>query len=411
MQRSCLTVIAILVLTTHASAENWPRFRGPGGAGISHEKGLPVKWRAEDYAWKTPLPGRGHSSACIWGDHVFVTSSLDGGRKRLVFGLDAATGKVRWTDEIALKTLEKHSLNSYASATPASDGRRVYVLLVSNEQMLVLAYDFAGRRVWQRDLGTFFNQHGHGCGTSPIVYRDTVIIANQQDGKSFVVALESSSGKVRWKNERQVRLTAHSTPVILRRRGRPSQLFFTNTGDGISSLDPNTGRLIWRANVFPERAVGSPCVAGDLVLGICGKGGRGTLLAAVPIDGRGEVTIEKAAWTSKINLPYVPTPLAFGKFLYLWGDNGVVCCVESATGKEVWTNRIGGIFSTSPVCVDGKLYCISRAGEVVVLATGPEFKLLGRSGLGEGCHGTPAVANGRMIIRGFEHLFCLEAQR
>ena len=404
------TGMLVLLLAGVAGAENWARFRGPDGKGISTQKGLPVTWTDKDYKWKVAVPGLGHSSPCVWENHIFLTSALDKGATRLVLAVEAATGKVLWTDKLASKTHEKHSLNSYASGTPASDGKRVFVLFSTNEDTVVRAYDFAGKRLWQTDVGKFYNRHGHGCGTSPIVWKDTVIVASQHDGPSVIAGLDAATGKIRWRSERKVKLTAHSTPVILEREGKPPQMFTSNTGDGLASFDPRTGKLQWRANLFTSRAVNSPVIAGDQVMAITGGGGSGKQLFSVPVDQTGEVTAEKVAWTSNRNLPYVPTPLAFGKHLYFWCDNGVVSCLEAKTGKAVWTERVGGKFWASPICIDGKIYNISDKGEAVVIASGTKFKVLGKSQVGEQVHGTPAVSGGRMFLRGFEHLYCLEAK-
>lgn len=411
---STWTAVALCLALVHTTTadENWPRFRGPGGAGISHQNGLPVKWSEDDYAWKATLPGLGHSSPCVWGDHVFLTAAEGEGAKRTLLAFDTNSGKLLWSKSTASKTHPKHNLNSYASATPATDGKHVFVLFASDEQVLMLAYDFTGKQVWKRDLGPFRQQDNqvHGCGTSPIVFEDLVILANQQDGPAAIIALDAKTGETRWKNERTLRLTAHSTPLVLQREGSPPRLFVTNTGDGFLSLDPRTGDQLSRANVLAARCVGSPVIAGDFVLATSGGGGRGRDLLAIPVKGTDELTKDDAAWTRDRNLPYVPTPIAFGDHLFLWGDNGVVTCLVAATGDEVWTERIGGNFSGSPVCVAGKLYCAAQDGTVVVIAAAPEFKLLGMSQLGEGCHSTPAIAGGKMFIRGFETLFCLQAQ-
>ena len=390
--------------------DQWPRFRGVAGAGISNQKGLPVRWERDAYAWKTALPGLGHASPSVWNDHLFLVSAEADGQSRVLLDIDTTTGKIRWRRELTGKTYEKHELNSFASATPATDGKHVIALFASDQDFLVVAYDFSGQQIWQRDLGKFYNQHSHGCGTSPILFAGQVIIANQQDGASSVIALDVETGKTRWKSDRKVRLTAHSTPVVLARENQVPRLFFTNTGDGISSLDALTGALLSRANVFNSRCVGSPVVIDNVVVATCGGGGRGQFLAAIPVDGDGDLTVQEATWTRERNLPYVPTPLAYQGHLFLWGDNGVVVCLEAATGREIWTQRVGGIYSGSPVCIDGKLYCIARDGTVVVMAAGPNYKLLGQTSLGESCHSTPAVAGGRMFIRGFKHLYCLKAQ-
>ncbi|MDP6445671.1 MAG: PQQ-binding-like beta-propeller repeat protein [Pirellulaceae bacterium] len=403
-------VLSSSLLTATLRGENWARFRGPDGAGVSSQKGLPVAWTEKDYAWKVKLPGLGHSSPSVWNDRIFVTSSPDDGRRRIVFCVDAQSGETLWSRTVKSKTHAKHAHNSFASATPATDGTGVYVLFASDKQLQIVAYDFEGETLWTKNLGAFLQRDGqvHGCGTSAIVFEDQVIVANQQDGDSAIISLDSKSGNVRWQRDRELRLTAHSTPVIWRGDNGP-QLVISNTGDGIASLDPRTGKMLFRADVLTARCVSSPVVAGNLALATCGGGGRGRFVAAFPLTSRGDLEAADAVWIREKNLPYVPTPLAFGSHVYLWGDNGVVACIEAATGKELWIERVGGNYYTSPIAVDGKIYCISQAGVVNVIASGPQFKLLGKTELGEGCHTTPAVAAGRMILRGFEHLYCLNA--
>ena len=160
---------------------------------------------------------------------------------------------------------------------------------------------------------------------------------------------------------------------------------------------------------MPARCVGSPCIAGDLVLATCGGGGRGKVLTAIPIDKRGDLDASSPRWTLDRNLPYVPTPLAYDGYLFLWCDNGVVVCVNQSSGEQVWVERVGGNYSGSPVCIDGKLYCISMDGEVVVMDASPSFRLHARTPLGEGSRSTPAVSAGRLFLRGYGHLFSLKA--
>ncbi|MEO1997825.1 MAG: PQQ-binding-like beta-propeller repeat protein [Planctomycetaceae bacterium] len=358
------------------------------------------------------MPGLGHSSPIVWNDHLFLTSAIDDGRTRMLLDIDVNNGDVRWTQATSSRTHAIHNLNSFASSTPATDGRQVYVLFVSDDQMLVLAYDFDGEQIWKRDLGPFLQRESqvHGCGTSPIVFENLVIVANQQDGPSSIIALDAVTGETRWKNDRSLQLTAHSTPRVQHRTGSPPQLFFSNMGDGIASLNPRNGELVFRADLLTSRCVGSPVIAGNLVLATCGGGGRGKYMAAVPVESRGELDESAAVWARDRVLPYVPTPIAVGELRFLWGDHGVVVCVDADSGRDIWTERVGGDYSGSPVCVDGRIYCVARDGTIAVIDAVPEFQLLGRNSLGERCHSTPAVAAGRMFIRGFEHLYCLEAR-
>jgi outer membrane protein assembly factor BamB len=406
-------LVTAVAIARSAQAENWPRFRGPNGTGITHEKGFPVTWTDQDYLWKTRLPGLGHSSPCVWDDHVFLTSAEDEGRQRLLLDLSASTGEIRWVWRMPSETHAIHLLSSYASATPATDGQRVYVPFSTESEYCLFALDFSGKPLWKANLGPFISQHG--SGVSPIVFEDLVILGNDQDGPSSIVAIDSETGEVRWRNSRNDKqlpqATAYATPILVDNSQGDIELILTSRGDGFTSYDPRTGRLNWRADIIPDRTVASPVFGHGMIFATSGGGGEGKFLAAIRLGGNGELGHTQVAWTRTRQLPYVPTPILYGDHLYLWGDSGVVSCVVAKTGQNVWTQRVQGKYSGSPICVDGKLYCTTQEGEVVVIAASPNFQLLGRNRLGEASHGTPAVSNGRMFLRGFEHLFCLEAKR
>ena len=197
--------------------------------------------------------------------------------------------------------------------------------------------------------------------------------------------------------------TSYATPLIVRQRGGDAQLICVSGESGISSLDPGTGRQNWATDAFPLRTVASPVYGGGLVIASCGQGGRfGVLQRAVDLQGR-------IKWTREKFLPYVTTPIIYGDHLFEWNDEGVFSCVKVASGQTIWTRRIGGNYSGSPICIDGKIYGISEDGNVVILAASPEFRLLGKVPLGDASHSTPSVANGRLYFRTFHRLFCLEA--
>jgi outer membrane protein assembly factor BamB len=428
-----LACVAALFITQTAHSENWPRFRGPNGSGISPEKGFPVTWSEGDYLWKTKLPGIGHSSPCVWDDHVFLTAAENEGRKRYVLDVSASTGKIRWQWSMDSNSYSIHRLSSFACATPTTDGKRVYVPIsreaeqepaektfaasVANakgkSEYGLYAFDFNGKPLWKCMIGEFESQHG--SGTSPIVFEDLVIIGNDQDGQSSLVAVEAETGRIRWQVDRNAdqfdQATCYGTPLIVKHDDGRVELIVTSRADGFTSYDPRTGKLNWRAKIIPDRIVASPLFGHGMVFANSGGGGEGHFLGAVRLGGQGELGDTNTAWTRTKKLPYVPTPVIYGDYLFLWGDKGVVSCLEAKTGNELWSNRVQGEYSSSPICVDGKIYCVTQTGEVVVIAAAPEFKLLGRTALGEGSHATPAVANGRMIIRGFEHVFCLEAEK
>jgi outer membrane protein assembly factor BamB len=407
-----ISLFSVIGTAVSAGAENWPRFRGPNGAGVSDEKGYPASWTENQYAWKTMLPGRGHSSPCVWDDHVFLTAAEDEGRTRIVLDISASTGKIRWERRLESDTYSINQRNSYASATAATDGQRVYVSFGNENEYILLAYDFEGKQLWRYELGAFISQHG--TAISPIVFEDLVILGNDQDAKSFIVAVDSRTGEQRWKVDRNQKAlqqaAAYATPIVIPGDDGKPQLIFTSQADGFTSYDPLTGAVNWQADLFPARTCGSPVFGNGLLFATCGGGGNGRLLLAVRPYGRGDLGESCIEWQRSKELPYVPTPVLYGDHLYLWGDKGVVNCVEAKSGKNIWTKRLEGLYSGSPICVDGKLYCSTEEGEIVVVAASPEFKELGRTPLGEGSHATPAVANGRMFIRGFDHLFCLESK-
>ncbi|MBW3542035.1 MAG: PQQ-like beta-propeller repeat protein, partial [Planctomycetes bacterium] len=254
--RTTIALAAVLAAAWSAAAagDNWPRFRGEDGSGVVEQKGLPVTWSASDYAWNIELPGVGHASPVIWDEKLFITSSLgegsEGGEIRLLFCLDAATGKEQWSRSIGTSSTHRHLKNSWASSTPAVDGERVYVAFADEENFYLSAYDFDGELVWRRNLGPFQSQHG--LGVSPIVFEELVIIPNDQDGPSSVVAFDRRTGRTVWSTLRVFNTASYATPLVIRHEGGPPQLICSAGSLGISSLNPHTGRTNWATGPLPE---------------------------------------------------------------------------------------------------------------------------------------------------------------
>jgi outer membrane protein assembly factor BamB len=396
---------------TRAGAEHWPRFRGPNGSGVSTAN-IPAKWTDDDYAWQVALPGKGHSSPVVWGERLFVTSGDEKSGTRIVLGLEADTGRRLWTREFRSQTHGKHSLNSFASATPAADEKRLYVAWATPKEYVVLALDHEGNELWRRDLGPF--KTGHGFGTSPIVWDDLLVVPNEQDGESSLVALATADGKVRWQVRRDSQVT-YSTPCVYQPKGRPAELIFTNWTYGITAVNPRDGKTRWETRVFSkdhlETAIGSPVVADDLVLGTCGYLGKGNHTVAVrPVGEPGSGKAEEVYRVER-GAPLTTTPLVVGDLLFLWSDEGIATCADATSGRQHWQRRIGGTFYASPVGAGKHIYCTSVDGEVVVLAAAKTFEQLARVSLGEPSNATPAIARGKMFLRTESKLMALGEQK
>jgi outer membrane protein assembly factor BamB len=403
-----LAATAIALATGNVPAQEWTRFRGPNGAGVGRMEKPPVEWSEADYRWKVKLPGVGHSSPVLWGDAIFLTSGDEETGARYVLCLDAADGSTRWRRDYPATVHGKHKLNSFASPTPTVDAERVYVAWGTPKELIVAALDHQGNEQWQVDLGPFSS--GHGFGVSLMLCEGLLIVPNEQQGESSLVALECETGKTRWRVPRMSKV-AYSTPCIYE-RGGARDLIFTNWEYGITGHDPQTGAQRWSADVFDkshiETSIGSPVVAGDLVIGISGWLGHGEQVVAVKAGEKDGALSAKEAYRIDRSAPLCTTPLVKDGLLFLWADEGVVTCADAQTGKVHWRNRVGGTYYSSPIAVGDCLYNISVDGEMVVLAAAAEFRELARNQLGESSHATPAVAGGVMYIRTFRQLFALE---
>ncbi len=395
-----------------APAQEWTRFRGPNGTGISAAKNVPVTWTEKEFAWRVPIAGASHSQPVIWGDRLFVLTALDGGKERTLLCLSKTDGRELWQKSYVLPTHRPGNKNSgYANTSAVVDAERVIASFVSADHYWVRAFDHAGKELWSRDLGPFSSQHGHGA--SPMIFERTVIVANDQDGESFVVALDLKTGAEVWKSPRGVGrnpniAAAYCTPVTHTRADGSVELLLTSQSLGVSSINPRTGAANWSAPVYDKRMVASPIVAGDLAIGSCGSGaGSANYLSAIKLGGQGDVSKTHVAYTLKRATPYVPTPLYQDGRLYLISDAGFASAIEAATGREIWSERLRAEFFASPVLIDGKIYCATTKGEMIVIAAGDEFKELARNPLGEGTHSTPCVDGGRIYMKTFTHLVCI----
>lgn len=405
----CVCCLALLGIAVSTFGQEWTRFRGPNGTGISSAKTIPTQWTGKDFNWNVALPGVGHSSPVIWRDKVFITSAQENPGKIFVICLKTEDGSVLWKREFPFVPFEKHKFNSFASATPAVNETRVYVSWNTPEHYTLMAFDHDGKTIWDADLGPFKSQHA--SGTSPIIYKDKVILGDEQDGDSSLVALDAATGKTRWRTSRKTAVAAYSTPCVFQPEGQKPVLIFNGQAHGISAIDPDNGGVIWEFDkAFDKRSVSSPVIASGLIFGSCGSGAGGNYVVAVRPGNPSKGIKPELAYEIRKSAPYVPTSVAVGDLLFLWGDGGIVTCLHAPSGSIRWQERVGEgkeSFFGSPICVDGRLYCISASGDVFVIEASDHFKELAKFSLGELTHTTPAVSDGRMYIRTASHLMSI----
>ncbi|MBI3875087.1 MAG: PQQ-like beta-propeller repeat protein [Verrucomicrobia bacterium] len=415
-----LVAAAILAAALTAPGQEWTRFRGPNGTGISHAKTIPTTITDADINWKVELPGIGHSSPVLWGGKLFVTTCDKAGGVR-VLCVNAKDGKQIWRHDFAQVPFTPHKFNNFASSTPTVDANRVYVVWNETEHFMLAALDHDGKVAWQRDFGPFVSKHD--CGISPVLYKDMVIIGNEQDdvksvkdstrsGESFVVAVDARTGSTVWQTPRRSAVVAYSTPCVYEPKGGTPSLIFNSQGHGIYALSPDNGKVLWEYDqAFTMRSVSSPFIAGDLIFGSCGSGGGGGYVTAVKAGDTVSGRKVELAYQMKKSAPYVPTGIVVGDLVWLWSDGGILTCLHAPTGDIRFQERVGGNFFGSPVWIDGRLFCVSTAGEIVVAEASDKFNVLHRHALGELCHSTPAVALGRLFIHTERHLWSLGGEK
>ena len=382
------------------TAQEWTRFRGPNGSGESSCTTIPITWTENEYNWKVSLPGIGHSSPVVWDEKIFLLSGDSEDATRYVLCLNAATGKPLWINKYPSPPHRIHSRNSFASSTPAVDADQVYVVWATPEETILMALDHGGHIKWTVDLGPFSSKHGFG--TSPVLYKDLVILALTQEdtsAESAVIAVDRASGETRWRLPRNTSSVSYSTPCLRQLEGGLAEVICCSDMYGIMGLDAETGRENWSIDVFERRTVSSPILSAGLVFGTNGSGGGGIYLAAVRPGESPEL-----AYKITTQAPYVPSLVARGELVFMWSEKGIVTCIRAPDGSVVWQKRVGGNFSGSPVRAGDRLYCIEERGQVVVLAAEEKFRELARNPLGEPSRSTPTVAGSRMLLRTYSHL-------
>ena len=401
-------VLLVALLPRDAAGRQWPEFRGPDGQGHSAEQGLPLDWsESRNVVWKVPVAGVGWSSPVVSANRIWLTTAVeDRERGRSVslraLAFDAVTGQELVNVEVFRIDRPRaiNSKNSHASPTPIVDGDRVYVHFGADG---TAALDPAGRVLWKTRLPY---ESQHGGGGSPALYRDLLIVNCDGNGGpdgAFVAALDTRSGKTRWKTPRRAPADqAYTTPLVIR-VGDRDQLVSVGAYRA-AAYDPETGREIWRVSYGDGFSnVPRPIFGHGLVY--IATGFQQPALIAVRPDGSGDVTRSHVAWTLRRGAPFTPSPLLVGDELYMVNDAGIASCVDAKTGTLHWQQRLGGNYSASPVLADGRIYFLSEEGHATVLAPGRAFQRLASSQLDGGILASMAVADRSIFIRTTTHLY------
>ena len=444
--RAACPPLLLALFTTAAvatvSADDWRQWRGPANSAVSDAAPLPTTWSATaGVAWRAALGGLGTSSPIVVGDRVIVTSQRgrapvaaggqqprlardDGalaGRESAIGGaggpidpdgpitlvveaFDRASGRRLWvhTTPAAGPFPRLHEKHNLATPTPVSDGARVYAWFGSGQ---LVALDLAGTPVWTRHIGAEYApfEVNWGHGSSPALYRDLVILLCDHQRESYLLALDATTGKERWKVARGAGRVSHSTPVVV--PGPQGDELLINSSARIDAYDPLTGAHLWHTGAERQTPIPSAVFADGRI--ILSRGYRNSDVLAIRPGGRGDVTASHVAWTSPNGASYVPSIVAYRGLVYLTNEIGIASCLDAATGERVWRHRLEGVFFASPVAGDGKVFFVSETGETMVLRAGRTPEVLARNDLGERFLASPAIAGGRLFLRSDRTLFAV----
>ena len=435
------TALCVLAAATIAAAANWPQFRGPSSSGVADDATPPMKWdvaKGTNLVWKTEIPGLANSSPVVWGDRIFVTTAVSSDSKQTfrtglygdtdpvndlsphqwkVFALDRKTGKVLWeqTAHQGVPKTKRHPKSSQASPTPVTNGN-VVVAYFGSEGLY--AYSVEGKLLWKKDLGIqnagwFFDPESEwGAASSPVIYKNTVIVQCDRQKDSFIAAFDLKDGREVWRTAR-AELPAWGTPAIVSGKDRVEVV--TNATKAIRGYDADSGKELWTLSPNSEIACTTPVSGFGLIFVTAGyppvrpiyaikQGSAGDLR----LKG-GKDSSDTIAWSKTTGGVYLPSPILYGNELYLLNNNGVMAAYDAKTGTRTYEQRVGagGSFVASPVAAAGRLYVTSEDGDVYVVKAGAKYELLAQNEVGEPVLATPALAGNLLIVRGAKHVFAI----
>ena len=416
-------------------SDYWPQWRGPLATGTAPHGDPPLVWNEDDgknILWKTRILGRGHSSPIVWDDLIFLTTAIPFGdslpphpstapgnhdnlpvthrHKFVALAVSRSSGKILWQKTLreALPHEQGHYSASLASNAPVTDGEHLYAFFGS---FGLYCLDFAGELIWQHDFGTMQSRHGHGEGSSPAIYQDTLIVVWDHEGESFIVALDKKTGDKRWEITRN-EVTSWASPIIIEHAGS-TQVIVSGTSR-VRGYDLASGKVLWECGGLSANIVASPVSAGGMVF--AGSSYEIKALLAIRLDGAvGDITgTDQIAWSRRRGTPYVPSPLLYDGGLYFLSHyQGILTRVEVNTGEDrPGPFRLPGINNvySSPVAAAGRIYVTGLDGTTVVVSSGEVPRPLAVNHLSESVSASAAISGRHLLLRGEQHLYCLGEQ-
>jgi len=414
-------LLALALLSTSLfAAENWPTFRGPTGDGHSDATGLPVKFGEGDHVkWKTPIHGKAWSSPVIWGSQIWLTTANEEGTELGVVEVDKESGKILRDDTLFHVATPQfcHKFNSYASPTPAIEEGRVYVTFGSPGTACLDTK--TGKKLWERT--DFVCNHYRGAGSSPIIWENLLIVDFDGSDNQFIVALDKATGKTVWqtkrstdygdlapdgtvKNEGDYR-KAFATCQVYMQNGQP--ILLSSGAKAHYAYNPRTGKEIWRIDEPESHSAATRPVVGDGIAYIPAGFGKAGLLA-VKLGGSGVLSANDVVWRMKKAVPNKPSVTLVNGLLFTVNDGGIASCLDAKTGDVVWSERLGGNFSGSPIYAEGRLYAGNEEGKFYVFEAGRQFKVLSENVFPDGFMSSPAVSGKALYLRSKTSLYRIE---